>query len=39
MQKQTDQTRIARCLTKLGFERYQRRDGDRRQWRYRLSAT
>ena len=29
------QTRAARVLKRLGFERYQRRDGHYRQWRYR----
>jgi putative DNA primase/helicase len=34
-QTQIEQNRVAACLRQLGFERYQKRDGKRRLWRYR----
>jgi len=34
-----EQMRAARALIKLGFERYQRRDGISRVWRYRRLVT
>lgn len=32
---QSAQNRVARILIAMGFERYQRREGERRTWRYR----
>jgi len=32
---QAAMNRIARCLRYIGFERYQKRDGAGREWRYR----
>ncbi|MEK7754512.1 MAG: virulence-associated E family protein, partial [Acidobacteriota bacterium] len=32
---QPDKNRIARCLRALGWERFQQRTGDNREWRYR----
>ena len=32
---QTEQNRVARTLQQLNFERYQKREGERRFWRYR----
>jgi hypothetical protein len=31
----TDQMRVSGYLKKKGWERYQRREGDEREWRYR----
>ena len=32
---QQDQTGVARCLTSMGWVRYQEREGAKRTWRYR----
>jgi predicted P-loop ATPase len=34
-----DEMRVGKCLTRLKFKRYQRRDGARRQWRYRQLSS
>jgi predicted P-loop ATPase len=34
-----DEMRVARCLRHLKFERYQRREGGKREWRYKLSPS
>jgi hypothetical protein len=31
--------RVAGCLKVLGWERYRARDGQRREWRYRLGPN
>jgi predicted P-loop ATPase len=36
---QTEQNRIARCLTSLGWSRVQVRTGDKREWKYRRPVT
>lgn len=36
---QNDQTRVARCLSRAGWLRKQRRDGMRREWGYVTSVT
>jgi predicted P-loop ATPase len=35
----SDQMRVAGCLKVLGWERYRARDGQRREWRYRLGPN
>jgi predicted P-loop ATPase len=37
--KQTDANRVGRCLRAIGWERYQLRDGKRREWRYRRPSS
>lgn len=36
---QLELLRVASCLTRLGWERFQRRDGKRREWCYRPAGT